>query len=146
MKGHSQFDFIKSFRNAPIAGITWGDLINLAPSIKRDVAKGRTREQLVPRKLNAKTDTVVEDSNAIEIRRALPEGITPIVNFNTYGTVRNTGNLNKDGTHSLEKILIDGGSVLNIMPLNLARQLKLDLMPTTGLGILTATEIGRAHI
>ena len=50
MKGHNQFDFIRSFRNAPVADITWGDLINLAPLVEKDVAKALTREQLLPRK------------------------------------------------------------------------------------------------
>ena len=115
MKGHSQFDFIKSFRNAPVAGITWGDLINLAPVIKRDVAKALTREQLVPRKKKVRIADEVEDIDTIEIRRARPEGTSPVVNFYTYGMVRNIGNSSKDGMHSLGKILIDGGSVMNIL-------------------------------
>ena len=125
MKGHSQFDFIKSFRNAPVAGITWGDLINLAPIIKRDVAKALTLEQLVPRKKKVRIAEEVEDIDTIEIRRARPEGTSPVVNFYTYGMVRNLsnrnlGNTSKDGMHSLGKILIDGGSVMNIMPFYLA--------------------------
>ena len=38
MKGHDKFDFI---RNSPVAGFNWGDLINLAPVIKGDMAKGQ---------------------------------------------------------------------------------------------------------
>ena len=56
-----------------------------------------------------------------------------------YGIVRNTGNLDKDATHCLGKIPIDGGSVMNIMPFYLARRLGLDHIPTTGLAIRTAT-------
>ena len=40
MKGHNQFDFIKSFRNAPVADITWGVLINLAPTGQKGHRKG----------------------------------------------------------------------------------------------------------
>ena len=50
-----------------------------------------------------------EDIDTIGIRRARPEGTSPVVNFYTYGTIRNLGNTSKDGTHSLGKILIDGG-------------------------------------
>ena len=38
MKGHDKFDFI---RNLPVAGFNWGDLINLTPIIKGDMAKGQ---------------------------------------------------------------------------------------------------------
>ena len=86
MKGDSQFDFIKSFRNAPVAGITWGDLINLAPLIQRDAAKSLTRVQLVPRE-KVRTVGEVEDIDKIEIRRAWPEGISLVVNFYTYRMV-----------------------------------------------------------
>ena len=134
------------------SGITWGNLINLAPVIKRDVAKALTREQLVPRKKKVRIADEVEDIDTIEIRRARPEGTSPVVNFYTYGMVRNLGNRNlgnrnignssKDGMHSLGKILIDGGLVMNIMPFYLAKRLELDLIPTTGLAIRTAT----AHV
>ena len=88
MKGHNQFDFIKSLRNAPVADITWGDPINLAPLVKKDVAKALTREQLLPRKKKVRIADQVEDIDAVEARRALPEGLLPVVNFYTYGTVR----------------------------------------------------------
>ena len=65
-----------------------------------------------------------------------------MVNFYTYGIVRDIGNTSKDGMHSLGEILIDGGSVMNIMPFYLAKRLELDLIPTTGLAIRTAT----AHV
>ena len=84
----------------------------------------------------------MEDIDAVEARRALPEGLLPVVNFYTYGTVRNANNLDEDGTHSLGKILIDGGFVMNIMPFYLAKKLKLNLAPTMGLAICTAT----AHV
>ena len=144
MKGHSHLDFIKSFRNAPVAGIIWGDLINSAPVIKRDVAKALTREQLVPRTKKVRIADEVEDIDTIESRRTWPGGTSPVVNVYTYGMVRDIGNTSKDGMHSLGKILIDRGSVMNIMPfyLALAKRLELDLIPTTGLAIRTAT----AHI
>ena len=50
IKGHTQFDFIKSFRHLSMAGITWGDLINLVLPVERGVAKALTCEQPVPRK------------------------------------------------------------------------------------------------
>ena len=84
----------------------------------------------------------MEDIDAVEARRALPEGLLPVVNFYTYGMVRSANNLDEDGTHSLGKILIDGGSVTNIMPFYLAKKLKLNLAPTMGLAIRTAT----AHV
>ena len=86
----------------------------MVPLIQRDAAKALTRVQLVPRK-KVRTVGEVENIDKIEIRRARPEGIFLVVNFYTYRMVRNAGNLNKDGTHSLGKILIDGGSVMNIV-------------------------------
>ena len=68
--------------------------------------------------------------------------MSPVVNFYTYGMVRNPGNLNKDGTHYLGKILIDGDPAIIIMPLHLAGRLELDLISTAGHAISTAT----AHI
>lgn len=44
-----------------------------------------------------------ENIDAVEIRRVLPEGLSPIVNFYTYGTVQSTGDLSENGTHSLGK-------------------------------------------
>ena len=73
----------------------------------------------------------VEDIDTVEVRRARPEGTSPVVNFYTYGMVRNIGSLSKDGTHSLGKILIDGGSVMDIMPFCLAKRLELGLIPAT---------------
>ena len=139
MKGHNQFDFIKSFRNAPVAVITWGELINLAPLVKRDVAKALTREQLLPRKKKVRISDQVEEIDAIEIRRALPEGLSPVINFYTFGSVCDANSSDSDRIHSLGKILIDGGSVMNIMPLYLAQKFRLNLTPTTGLAIRTAT-------
>ena len=60
MKGHSQFDPIKPFRNSPVVDITWRDPINLAPLVKRDVAKALTREQTTPRDRETKPISQVE--------------------------------------------------------------------------------------
>ena len=81
----------------------------------------------------------MEGIGSVEIRRALPEGLSPVVNFHTYGTIRSAGDISEDGTHSLGKILIDGGSVMSVMPLYPAKRLKLNLVLTTGLEIRTAT-------
>ena len=75
-----------------MAGITGGDLINFAQIIKRDVAKALAREQLVPRKNKVKIAGEVEEIDTIEIRRAQPEGTSPVVDFYTYGMVQNIGN------------------------------------------------------
>ena len=80
----------------------------------------------------------MEEIDAVEIGRALPEGTLPIFNFYTYGSICNNVS-DSEGTHSLGKILIDGGSVMNIMPFYLAHKLRLSQTPTTGLAIQTAT-------
>lgn len=67
-------------------GTTWGDLINLAPLVKRDVAKALTREQLVPRKKKGGVVDQADEVDTVEIRRALPEGLSPVVNFNIIPT------------------------------------------------------------
>ena len=137
MKGHNQFVFIKPFQNAPVAGITWETLIDLAPLVKKDVAKALTRRQFVSYPVRILDH--MEGIGSVEIRRALPEGLSPVVNFHTYGTVRSAGDISEDGTNSLGTILIDGGSVMSVMPLYPAKRLNLNLVFTTGLGIRTAT-------
>ena len=126
MKGHSQFNFIRPFRNAPAVDITLGGSDLPGPASQEGRSKG-----LDPRTNNVKErktkpvsqvelgDHVVD---TIEVRRAIPEKSSPIVNFYTFGTVLNTGDGNM--THPLGKTLIDGGSVMNIIPLYLARRLE----------------------
>lgn len=74
MKGHSKFDFINRGR------CHLGGPNQLSAAGQKDVAKALTREQLVPRKKVRVVDQV-EDIGAVEIRRALPEGLSPVVNF-----------------------------------------------------------------
>ena len=109
MKGHNQFDFIKSFRNAPVAGITWGDLINLAPLVKRDVARALTREQLVPRKKKVRIAVdQVEDTDTVEIRRALPEGFTPVQGQPRTQAIRGWPGPSVDGLVSVDGLAKPG--------------------------------------
>ena len=57
--------------------------------------------------------------------RAMPEAIEKIVNF--YTTARVTQSVGRHPSATLKKVLVDGCSVLNMIPLSLARKMMFTL-------------------
>jgi hypothetical protein len=154
MIGRPEFDFVSSLRDATVTGMTWGDLFVLAPRVKRDVARQLVQERV--RKSNArgkgktqKSVSFVEDAieecyhveaaypTAMGRGRALAEDPAVVTNFYTTGKI-NQVSRQEVTVYSIGKILVDSGSVLNLMPEYLARYLNLRLSPTKSLMMRTA--------
>jgi len=68
---------------------------------------------------------------------ALPETEGKIVNFYTMAYVMQAGRGTRRA-NKLQRVLIDGGSVLNMMPLAVAQQMKLELKPQKEIIMRTA--------
>jgi hypothetical protein len=156
MVGKPEFDFVSSLRDTAVAGMTWGDLFVLAPRVKRDVARQLVQERKASSKGKGKqrarkSVSFVEEAidchqvevarpTAMGIGRALPEDSSAVSNFYTVGCINvvpcQTG---QDITvYSIAKILVDSGSVLNLMPEYFARHLGFHLSPTKSLMMRTA--------
>jgi len=71
--------------------------------------------------------------------KAAPETSTKITNFYTMAKVNQHGPESNLKVFQVSKILIDGGSVLNIIPLHLARQMGLKLIDQNEVVMRTAT-------
>jgi hypothetical protein len=155
MAGRPEFDFVGSLRDTTVTGLTWGDLFVLAPRVKRDVARQLVQERTSKGKQKQraqKSVSFVEEEvvdchqvgvarpTAMGIGRALPEDSSAISNFYTVGCVNVVPY--QDGqeitVYSIAKILVDSGSVLNLMPEYLARHLGFRLLPTKSLMMRTA--------
>lgn len=116
-------------------------------------------EDLVAAETGAMTADLILDCNAnlhlspVEISTAkhwyrnptaLMESGGILVNFYTYGSIAESivvpgGCLEAGSVNKMGMILIDGGSVVNLMSIYLARKLNLTLHPTTNLRLRTAT-------
>jgi hypothetical protein len=157
MVGKLEFDFISSLRDTAVAGMTWGDLFVLAPRVKRDVARQLVQERTRPAKGKGKQKrsvSFVEDvvdscdveatqvarPTAMGMGRALPEDSSAVSNFYTVGCINVVPcqNGQEIAVYSVAKILVDSGSVLNLMPEYLARHLGFRLSPTKSLMMRTA--------
>jgi hypothetical protein len=157
MVGKPEFDFVASLRDTALAGLTWGDVLVLAPREKRDVVRqlvqGRTRKSSGKQKVQRPVSFVqdvkecchVEASRqvawptAMGIGRALAEDPATVTNFYTIGNINLASRGDAEVTvYSIGKILVDSGSVLNLIPEYLARHLNLRLSPTKSLMMRTA--------
>jgi len=114
----------------------YGQLFLLAPSTRQDVSYGLLQER-VPSKKKGKSK-VVSFAEPISgpSGKALPEAIRRIVNFYITANVTQSGREYPSTT--LKRVLVDGGSVLNMMPLSLARKMGFTLRPQTEVVMRTA--------
>lgn len=137
MKDLIPSDIVAQLRDTPVSGLCWGTLFDLAPAVRRDVAKGLIQERLpkarkppglkgaAPKVANA---MMAEWQGAI----ALPDD-GKAVNF--YTTARHVG---PTGMYNLQRVLVDGGSVVNSMPEDIARKMNLQFHRSSDLMIKTA--------
>jgi hypothetical protein len=160
MVGKPEFDFVSSLRDTAVAGMTWGDLFVLAPRVKRDVARQLVQERKASSKGKEKQKRSVSfveevaECHQVEVARptamgmgrALAEDPLAVTNFYTVGKV-NLAPCQTLGpfqcvpdvtVYSIAKILVDSGSVLNLMPEYFARHLGFHLSPTKSLMMRTA--------
>jgi hypothetical protein len=159
MVGRPEFDIVASLRDTAVAGMTWGDLFVLAFLVKRDVARQlvqeRTKKLAKGKGKAQKSVSFVEDvmdchhvdiawPTAMGHGRALAEDPAIVTRLYTVGNINATPSqlsvrMVQDITvYSIGKILVDSGSVLNLVPQYLARHLHLRLSPTKPLMMRTA--------
>jgi hypothetical protein len=167
MAGRPEFDFVSSLRDTAVSGMTWGDLFVLAPRVKRDVARQLVQERKSTSKGKGKQRAqtrksvhFVEDvgdwchvdamqdvrPTAMGMGRALAEDPSAVTNFYTIGRINLAPCQTLDPfqgvsdvtVYSIAKILVDSGSVLNLMPEYFARHLGFHLSPTKSLMMRTA--------
>jgi hypothetical protein len=165
MVGRPEFDFVSSLRDTAVAGLTWGDLFVLAPRDKRDVARQLVQErkansngkgkQRAQRSVSFVEDVVdfchveatqVVRPTAMGMGRALAEDHSAVTNVYTIGSINLAPRQALDAyqgvqeitVYSIAKILVDSGSVLNLMPEYLARHLGFRPSPPKSLMMGTA--------
>lgn len=163
MQGVTPWDPVMALKHTPVVGLDWGNLIALAPQVKIKVCKGMVAEKLekgsgayhdvaaIAATLH-RTDAVELKSVANNISRqergsgnqgfqygvAIPEPTGFIVNFHTTGIIKKQA----DGylrTFTIPRVLLDGGSVLNLMPERVAARIGLPMDSNDDIVIRTAT-------
>ena len=82
------------------------------------------------------TELVFPADRSGTMGKALSESVGRIVNFYTTIWVREAGGNHPAGL--LKRVLVDGGSVLNMVPWSLARRMDLILCPQTDVVMKTA--------
>ena len=139
MVRREKFDFVGAFREAPVTGVNWGSFFDLAPSVKRDIchllvqerakglAKGKGKGKGKAKKVAI--EEVEEEALAVATDRDLGD----VANFYTKGIVSTDG-----GNYGISRILVDAGSVVNLMPIHLLRFIGAKLRKAGGMVIRTA--------
>jgi len=143
MKGQPKFNTVAALRDTEVKGLTYGQLFLLAPSTRQEVSYGLVQER-PPRKGKGKAkEKVVATAEPVfstdrpeKVGCALPESGGRIVNFYTAAPVTQPGS--KLPPCTLKRVLVYGGSVLNMMPLSLARRMALTLVPQKEIVMKTA--------
>jgi len=136
MKGQPTFNTMETLRDTEVRGLTYGQLFLLAPSTRQEVSSGLVQERPPSKKKGkAKVVSFAEPVSGPS-GRAMPEAIGKIVNF--YTTARVTQSRGRHPSATLKRVLVDGGSVLNMMPLSLARKMRLTLQLQTEVVMRTA--------
>jgi len=144
MAGRERFDFVGAFRDAPVVGLNWGSFFDLAPAVKKDIchllvqerakglerAKGKNKGKKVAGNVG-----IVETPGEEEVASiATDRGLGNVTNFYTKGIIRTKG-----GTYRISRILVDAGSVVNLMPIHLLRLIGAKRQKAGGMVIRTAT-------
>jgi len=140
MAGREKFDFVGAFREAPVTGLSWVSFFDLVPSVKRDIChllvqerakglnKGKGKGKGKAKKVTI--EEVEEEALAVATDRDLGD----VVNFYTKGIIRT-----EEGSYRISRILVDAGSVVNLMPIHLLRFIGAKLCKAGGMVIWTAT-------
>lgn len=111
-----------------------GCSIRPCPAARRDLAKGLVLERIarVPKEKTTQPD----ETHAVEAVNRAREDEGPVVNFYTDGKVRVPGM--PAGFFTVKKILVDAGSVVNLMPESIADEMRLRKERGPGFNIKTA--------
>jgi hypothetical protein len=134
MVGSNRYDAVAEFKKLPVVGLTWGDLLDLAPAVRRSVGTGLLLEQ-IPRKKKATKpkamEPVLDVTTVTQSNKAIEK---PCRNFFTTAMIK-VGN----STYKIEKTMIDAGSVVNLASQSLLEKIGVTLHPVRNVAIRTAT-------
>lgn len=140
MQAMQTVDIVACLRDTPVSGLNWGTLLELAPSVRRDVAKGLVQERIVTErpKKGLKMKQKGGPREAMTVGSEGKQGVAlpddgKAVNFYTTGRI-----IGPSAIYNLQKILVDGGSVVNLMPEEVASRMNLQFIRTDDLLIKTA--------
>ena len=132
MRGMAKFNVVSAFRDTEVRGLTWGQYLEDCPAGRSELARGLVKErQMDPmktRKGKGKAEVAAIDTYNQDGRgKAPPETPSKITNFYTVAKVSQSGHPDPK-IFQVSKVLIDGGSVLNMIPQHLAEQMGLTLI------------------
>jgi len=146
MKSMAKFNTMATFQDTEVQGLTWGQYLEDCPAARSELARGMVRERLRPRgpktkKRKGKDVAAIAKVSLSLLGRgkATPETPTKITNFYTVAKVNQHGPESNPKVFQVSKVLIDVGSVLNMIPLHLARQMGLKLIDQNEVLMRTAT-------
>lgn len=151
VQGMPEWDPVEMFKNLPVTGLNVARFFDVAPGARMAVAKALQMQPVNDKRtrVGKSTGRVVEagvcavsgvrDKIQGVIHGVLPEPTVRFFNFHTAGEAM----LGQSGTgkskNYLDKILIDGGAVVNLMSEEVARSLGLPLTENSDILIRTAT-------
>ena len=131
----AKFNTMASFWDTEVRELTWGQYLEDCPAAWSELARGMVRECLRPpgpkaKKRKGKNVAAIAEVPLSLLGRgtAAPETPTKITNFYTEAKVNQHGPESNPKVFQVSKILINRGSVLNMIPLHLARQMGLKLI------------------
>jgi len=138
MAGREKCDFVGAFHDSPITGLKWGSFFNLAPSVKRDICYQLVQERTRNKgqgKGNGKTVTIDEVPDEQEVSAVVTDrNLGDMINFYLKGIVTT-----EKGEFRVLRILVDAGSVVNLMPIHPLEYTCAKLRKAEGMVIRTAT-------
>ncbi|KAI5785577.1 hypothetical protein DFH27DRAFT_615375 [Peziza echinospora] len=152
MQGHVKWDPLASLRDTMVVGMSWANLVDLAPSVKSLVVNGMKIDR-PPKGKGKKKVTRIEEVHGIyedptpESFKVIPDPGGVFVNFHTIGYMRTVSPKKSDTVtvHTLTRILIDSGAVVNLIPSNVVQQLGLPMIPNNDIAIRTANQLTRVR-
>ena len=117
----AKFNTTASFRDTEVRGLTWGQYLEDCPTARSELARGMVRERLRPsgpktKKRKGKDVAAIAEVPVSSLGRgkAAPETPTKITNFYTVAKVNQHGPETNPKIFQVSKVLIDGGTVLNM--------------------------------
>ncbi|RPA89718.1 hypothetical protein L873DRAFT_593512 [Choiromyces venosus 120613-1] len=143
MAGREKFHFVGAFRDAPVLSLNWGSFFDLAPTVKEDIchllvqerAKGLERGKAKRHGKKVSVDAGTQETPGEEVQSVVTDwDLGDVTNFYTRGVTKT-----KTGRYRIARILVDAGSVLNLMPIKVLRAIGAKMMRTNGMVIRTAT-------
>jgi hypothetical protein len=134
MVSSNRYDALAEFKKLPVVGLRWGDLLDLAPAVRRSVGTGLLLEE-IPRKKKAMKPKAIEPvldvTTVTQSNKAIEKPCR-----NLFTTVMIKGG---NSTYKIEKTMIDAGSVVNLALQSLLDKIGVTLHPVRNVAIRMAT-------